>query len=466
MTTTLDQLRHSYPQFTYESFSFEHRDRALHIRFRFVIEPDIVFTPHTTIEFVNDDRLTALDPAVLENLVFHLGLIEMVSYWKATCSPRIVVQAGYLDAKQIAWWTDLFLHGLREFFYVNQINYKQKDFFTISPMHQASVPKPLHTEALQSETDLLLLSGGKDSALTVQMLREGHKPFNALLLNPVPAAYALAAQAGCPAPIIVRRVIDPALLKLNKQGHLNGHTPFSAYLATLGVVGAVLCNYQRILVSNERSCDESDVEFLGSEVNHQYSKTLRFERSFQWYTKRYLAPEAYYFSFLRPLYEIQITQMFARYPEYFEIFKSCNRNLKDDSWCGNCPKCLFIYTALYPFLHSQEVLQIFGEDLFQREQSIPVLCGLLGLHAHKPFECVGTKREVLAALYMGVQKLKSRSVSLPTALQYVNTEVLPLSPDIAQIAQEIATGWGEQHTLPESYVAVLKQGVSALSENA
>jgi hypothetical protein len=466
MTTTLDQLRHSYPQFTYESFSFEHRDGVLHIRFRFVVEPDIIFTPHTTIESIDADRLTKLNPAVLENLIFHLGLIEMISYWKATCSPRIVVQAGYLDTKQIAWWTDLFLHGMREFFYVNQINYKQKDFFTISTRHQARVPKPLYTEALQSETDLLLLSGGKDSALTVQMLREGRKPFNAILLNPVPAAYALAAQAGCPAPIIVRRVIDPALLKLNKQGYLNGHTPFSAYLATLGVVGAVLFNYQRILVSNERSCDESYVEFLGSEVNHQYSKTLRFERLFQWYTKRYLAKEAYYFSFLRPLYEIQITQVFARYPEYFAIFKSCNRNLKENSWCGNCPKCLFIFTALYPFLDRREIRQIFGEDLFQKEQSIPFLCDLLGFYEHKPFECVGTKREVLAALYMSVQQLNNRSAPLPTALQYVDAEVLPLSPDIAQIAQEITTGWGEQHTLPESYVATLKQGISALPESA
>lgn len=462
MTTTLDQLRHSYPQFTYESFSLEHRESALLIRFRFVVEPDIVFTPHTTIESVDMDRLTALDPAVLENLVFHLGLIEMVSYWKATCSPRIVVQAGYVDKKQIAWWTDLFLHGMREFFYVNRINYKQKDFFTIATTKEQNTRKPLYTEALQSEKDLLLLSGGKDSALTVQMLREGHKPFNALLLNPVPAAHALAAQAGCPAPIIVRRVIDPALLQLNKQGYLNGHTPFSAYLATLAVVGAVLFNYQKILVSNERSCDESYVEFLGSEVNHQYSKTLRFERSFQWYTKRYLAKEAYYFSFLRPLYEIQISQMFAHYPEYFDIFKSCNRNLKENSWCGNCPKCLFIFTALYPFLPSQKMRHIFGEDLFQKEQSIPFLRDLLGFQAHKPFECVGTKREVLAALYLSVHQLKRRCASLPTALQYVNAEILPLSPDIAQVAQEIATDWGEQHTLPEPYVALLKHGVSAL----
>ena len=456
MATTLDQLRTTYPQFTYESFSFEHRDRGLYLRFRFVIEPDIVFSPETRIEPVDEDRLARLDLSVLENLVFHLGLIEMVSYWKATCSPRIVVQAGYLEPKQIAWWTDLFLHGMREFFYVNQINYKQKDFFTISTTRQARVPKPLYTETLQCDEDLLLLSGGKDSALTVQMLREGQKPFNAILLNPVPAAYALATQAGCPAPIIVRRVIDPALLQLNQQGYLNGHTPFSAYLAMLGVVSAVLFNYQRILVSNERSSDESYVEFLGSEVNHQYSKTLRFERSFQWYTKRYLAKEAYYFSFLRPLYEIQITQMFARYSEYFDIFKSCNRNLKENSWCGNCPKCLFIFTALYPFLPRRDMLQIFGQDLFEREQSIPFLREMLGFHEHRPFECVGTKREVLAALYMSVTQLKRGSASLPTALQYMNTKILPLSPDIAQIAQEIATGWSEQHTLPEAYAALLK----------
>ncbi len=75
---------------------------------------------------------------------------------------------------------------------------------------------------------------------------------------------------------------------------------------------------------------------------------------------------------------------------------------------------------------------------------------------------MGTKREVLVALYLSVNQLKRRCAALPTALQYVNAEILPLSPDIAQIAQEIAAGWGEQHTLPESYAALLKQGVSGL----
>lgn len=457
MTLTLEQLRGRYPQFRYEACSYTRRRRSLQLRFQFVVEPDIVFQPELSLEAVDPKRLDSLEPRVLNNLVFHLGLIEMLSYWKATCSPHILVQAGYLDARQIDWWTDLLLHGMREFFYRNRINYRQKDFVRLSTAHPPPSRKPVYTHALQDERDLVLLSGGKDSALSVQLLRDGRRPFNALLLNPAPAARALAVRAACPAPIIVSRAIDPRLLQLNAAGYLNGHTPFSAYLAMLGVLAAVVGDYRRIVVSNERSSEEASAQFLGSGVNHQYSKTLRFEHAFQWYSRKYLASQAYYFSLLRPLYELQITRLFARYPEYFTVFKSCNRKLKEDAWCGTCAKCVFVFTALYPFLKADELLAIFGRDLFADERSIGVIRELLGFREHRPFECVGTSREVLAALYLSISQ--TGPTPLPAVLRYVAAEVLPRSPDLAHTADELLGGWGERHSLPRAYVELLRRGL-------
>jgi UDP-N-acetyl-alpha-D-muramoyl-L-alanyl-L-glutamate epimerase len=457
----VEQLRRKHPRFIYHSFTVERAGGALKLRFHFTIEPNLEFTPETVIEAVDWDRINALSPGLLELLVFHLGLVEMLSYWKATCSPELLVQAGFLDPQQLDWWTDLLLHGMREFFYVNQIDFTEPGFVHIStpcPQQNHSPDDlPVHNR------DLVLMSGGKDSALSVQLLREMGREFHCLLLNPTPAAEAITARVEDRTPIIVRRTIDPRLLVLNQAGYLNGHTPFSAYLAMLGVTCAVLFGYRRVIVANERSADEGNVEFLGREVNHQYSKTLRFESAFRWYSQTYLVRDVEYFSLLRPLYELQIARLFARYPRYFESFTSCNRKQKEGSWCKQCAKCLSTFALLYPFLPAADVTRIFGEDLFARAEAIPLMQELLGFAEHKPFECVGTREEMLVALYLGVQQAKARYSTLPALLRYVEADVVPQHSDLAQRARDILQAWSDQHHLPREYADLLKKQLGGRS---
>jgi hypothetical protein len=64
-----------------------------------------------------------------------------------------------------------------------------------------------------------------------------------------------------------------------------------------------------------------------------------------------------------------------------------------ERWCGNCPKCLFVYATLYPFLDNKILLKIFGRDIFENKNLLPFLEGLLGKGRPKPFECVGTIKE-------------------------------------------------------------------------
>src|SRR5581483_11987786 len=168
---------------------------------------------------------------------------------------------------------------------------------------------------------LVLTSGGKDSAVTLELLRQAGIDFDCLLLNPTPAALAIARQAGCGRTFIVRRSIDPKLLELNAAGYLNGHTPFSALLAFLGVTVATLNGYRRVIVSNERSAEEPGIEYLGYAINHQYSKTFEFETKFRDYCARHLRVGVEYFSLLRPLYELQIAKIFSRHPQYFPLFR-------------------------------------------------------------------------------------------------------------------------------------------------
>ncbi|MBI4463863.1 MAG: hypothetical protein HY647_04085, partial [Acidobacteria bacterium] len=314
------QLRARHPRFVYESFSLEAHDDGLRVQFHFRIEPDIEFAPEIVLQVPDSTGLDGIPRPGFENLVFHLGLVEMLSYWKTACSPEIVVQAGALDPEQTAWWGDLLRHGMGEYFYVNQIDYRGPEFVQIRSLgkigslnslgplgslggREEQIPRlPLDKLGVARDDrsrDLVLTSGGKDSVVTLEILREAGREFDCLMLNPSEAALAVAREAGCDSPIIVRRTIDERLLELNRQGYLNGHTPFSALLAMLGVTVAALGGYRNVIVANERSAEEAGVEYLGEPINHQYSKTLRFESAFREYAKKYLAPGVEYFSLLR-----------------------------------------------------------------------------------------------------------------------------------------------------------------------
>ncbi|HYM00053.1 MAG TPA: hypothetical protein VEZ90_13960 [Blastocatellia bacterium] len=462
--TQFDRLRSQHPKFTYDRFNFAHENGGIRASFHFRLEPDIEFQPEILIQI--PASLNAVDSAKLENVVFHLGLVEMLSYWKAACSPEIEIRAGSLKPDQIDWWTDLLRNGMGEFFYVNKIDPKRSDLVRITATGGAlpTVPGTVSPAQVKSQTagetqskrPLVLASGGKDTALTLHFLKESGTAFDCLMLNPTRAATDLVLQAKCPPPVVVSREIDKRLLQLNKEGYLNGHTPFSAYLSFLGVMNAVLFGHDYVIASNERSSNEGNVKFLNSQVNHQYSKSVDFEGKFRQYVSRYLTPAVEYFSLVRPLYEIQIMLLFSDYPEFFPVFRSCNRGQAQNAWCGVCPKCVCIFTLAHPFLSHGDLTGIFGRDLFQMESTVDMLKQLTGVAGQKPFECVGTLEETVAALHLSAAKLKKERRELPLALRWAEKEALPRYPDASVLARRILSDWGNENYLPPDYAERLK----------
>jgi hypothetical protein len=435
---TLNDLRRRYPQFIYEDFSWKTPGKDLLISFGFKIPPDISFRPNLKIENIDKTRLKKIKKEVIDSLVFNLGLIELLSYWKATCSPEILIKCGFLTKEQIGWWKTLFIKGMGQFFFENEIDFRRPDFIKITPF---SVKKHLYENSTivakpfrLKKRFLVPVGGGKDSIVTMEILKEACSDrakraewVNCFSLNPTEATEKVMKVGECQSPVIVRRRIDPKLLALNRlalqnfsgknlggQGFLNGHTPFSAYLAFLGVLAAILFDYRYIAFSNERSANEGNVKYLGREINHQYSKSFEFEQKFRQYCKRYLVRGVEYFSFLRPLYELQIAKSFSRYPQYFRTFLSCNQAQATKSgttkpsgkWCGQCPKCLFVFICLYPFLGEKKTVEIFGKNLFKDKKLLPIMKQLTGERGFKPFECVGTAKETRAALTgRGMEKI-------------------------------------------------------------
>ena len=95
---------------------------------------------------------------------------------------------------------------------------------------------------------------------------------------------------------------------------------------------------------------------------------------------------------------MQIAALFSAYKEYHSVFRSCNAGSKTNSWCGKCPKCLFTWIILSPFLSHEKLIKIFGSDVINDESLKPILAQLKGEAEVKPFECVGTVEEVNACL--------------------------------------------------------------------
>ena len=127
-----NDLRKQYNTFIYDSFLVENTEEEIIIKFKFIIENLTSFEPELRILKNNLDK--KIDDKLIENCknaAFHMGLIELISYWKATCSPNVIIKAGYINEEQINWFKKLYFYGLGELFYTNGIKTNIDDFMSV-----------------------------------------------------------------------------------------------------------------------------------------------------------------------------------------------------------------------------------------------------------------------------------------------------------------------------------------------
>lgn len=402
------KLRKQYPKFIFESVSYTKTEKELSGTFLFKAGRE-TFTPCFSIPmrpFFSQRPHRSLD---LEKLIFNIGMVELVSYWKAMCSPTVNIMPFALSQTQKNFWKKLYFNGLGEFFYTNGITTDLQSFMTMeanneNPTQRTDIPFP-------TQGVIVPIGGGKDSVVTLEILKNHRTNVIPLIINPRGATLDTLKTAGFKEEdaIIIYRTIDRRLLELNTAGFLNGHTPFSALLASYSVLASYLTGVQNVALSNEASADEATVH--NSSVNHQYSKSLEFENDFRKYTKKFVLKNHEYFSFLRPLSELTIASLFAEYPRYYSVFKSCNVGSKKDIWCQTCPKCLFAYIILSPFIEEKILSKnIFSENLLDNDSLKNIFMELIGETPSKPFECVGTVQEVNEALSMLYNQMRGKKM--------------------------------------------------------
>ena len=73
---------------------------------------------------------------------------------------------------------------------------------------------------------LVPVGGGKDSVVTLEILKRADKDISCFVLNPTKTAKKIMKIARCQKPIIVERNIDKSLLELNRKGFFERPHPF------------------------------------------------------------------------------------------------------------------------------------------------------------------------------------------------------------------------------------------------
>jgi UDP-N-acetyl-alpha-D-muramoyl-L-alanyl-L-glutamate epimerase len=451
--TLYHSLRKKHPFFAFEHFDIFRNADDLTIKWTFNLSGQHFFLPALTIP-VSPLINLAINDDLLQNLAFQIGMVELISYWKAACPQRVIIRAGTLSEDQSLWWKTLYFNGLGEFFHVNGISVDFADFMVI----ETNGEKPFRPlEMILDENVLAPVGGGKDSTVTLGLLQQAGRQVIPFILNPRPATLRTAAAAGFGVrqTLIMHRKLDDQLLRLNEAGYLNGHTPFSALLAFTTLLGSALSNCRYMALSNESSANEPTIP--GTNINHQYSKSFAFEKDFRNYVKNYISKDIEYFSFLRPLNELQIGKIFAGLTHQHKHFRSCNAGSKTDSWCCKCPKCLFTWVILAPFVDESQLESIFGDNLMHNPQLISYLDQLSGIAREKPFECVGTIREVNIALAAIVSAHSEKP--LPVLLNHFRNSANYTTYETSDLS-ELLKKFDTNHFLPVSFEKILRKAIS------
>jgi hypothetical protein len=438
-----------YETFIFESYAFD--SAAGEILLNYSLDGEVQFTEKLTLQ---KEGLFpgGVDEELLNRALFMLHLIGGISYYKTCCPKSMEIRSGSLTQKQAEFWNTVYKKGLGEFFYRNDMDFEGLIDF---PYEDIQAPEALPIEEVHNRT-LVPIGGGKDSIVTAELLKSAGMECALFRMGNHPLIEQAVEVANLPL-ISVERSLGKNLFTLNEEGALNGHIPITAYLSCLTVVTALLYGFDFIAMSNERSANEGNFEWKGHDINHQWSKSQEFEKMFQNYVHEYLTRDLDYFSLLRGMSELLIAEQFASHPKYFSCATSCNANwriVKDrpqERWCNTCPKCAFAFSQFAAFLPREQLMSIFGANLYDKEELLPLYKQLLGMEGFKPFECVGTPEETAAAMVLALTKREMENT--PVIQMFLREKAESISQPDALVGELLTPT--DDHTVPARFLMQL-----------
>ncbi|MGU3499028.1 hypothetical protein [Mycobacterium sp. C31M] len=435
----------SFDPASFDTFVIEgndHADGRLAMHYTLRGRQSVHFTE--TIDFGDSLGGAAPDPTLSRLLTLTCAL----SYYKAAAPPSIEIAFPTADFEK-HYLRTLIEGGLGEFAYRNDLPGALTP--TVTGPDAATAAQP-SDDWDPTAAPLVPVGGGKDSVVSIEALRRGDITpmlFSVNRYDPIDRCIQVSGLGS----VHVRRSIDRALIEANAAGAHNGHVPVTAINSVIGLIVADANELGPVVLSNERSSNIGNIKWLSRDINHQWSKSLAYEKLLRNTLGAYGFNPDRYFSLLRGLSESQIADRFAHCTEYFPVFTSCNRLFALDpsrratSWCGICPKCQFVFVLLAPRLGRATLEQIFARNLFADSGNRDGFADILGLGVHKPFECVGEYYEAAEAMLAVIDDLQWQGLPLVDEFARQRTE-------LEAVAVDHHTDQAEHH-VPERYLKLL-----------
>ncbi len=354
----------------------------------------------------------------VDRLLRALHIALGISYYKTFIPPEIN-HAYSMDAEEATFWNTVFSNGLGEFLYKNKLS---RDSLATFSAQEGTVNPEKEDDIQWQEKALLGIGGGKDSIVAGELLKELAIETTGFVLATGEnrgQSQAVADTMGI-ALLGVERQLDQQILTLNTiKGAYNGHVPISLVFALIGSLLACSEASKYVIVANEASASIPHATHEGASVNHQWSKSLEFEKLFQSYVHTYISPTLTYTSIIRPLTSVAVAKIFAGYPQYFEVFTSDNSLFKitqqersHPRWSDDSPKSLSSYILLAPWLSDEALEKTFGQDFLNKKELEELFLNLLGRGDTPVLDCVGTPDELRVSLSL----LASQDRSINSAM--------------------------------------------------
>jgi hypothetical protein len=216
--------------------------------------------------------------------------------------------------------------------------------------------------------------------------------------------------------------------------------------------------YRQLIVAHERSADEANLRWpgTGEEINHQWGKSFAAERLVNGYLQSELIANVSYFSILKPVYDVLIFNLLRQDPQSVACTHSCNIR---KPWCGHCAKCAYVWLNFMAYLPLQIFREMFPENLFDDPRTQPVFRQLMGIEAHKPFECVGEVDEARLAFEL------CRAKGLTGAAMDTYGNNVP-APDVPRLSDRYLAVAAEYGAIPPAVAERIIPQMTTAAEEA
>lgn len=160
----------SFETFYFTEYSFD--PETFRASFSYTFDHEVNFTENIDFACPELKAIDTVDPEIMQTLLFHLSLALGISYYKLYPTKTLVVETGILNEDQQQFWETFYTQGLGEFFFTNKLS--PKDFISFVNGDKQISQKMFSSN---STTPMIALGGGKDSLVSVEIIKKLNIPF-------------------------------------------------------------------------------------------------------------------------------------------------------------------------------------------------------------------------------------------------------------------------------------------------